>query len=491
MSDAATSIAKNTTVMMGSQIITWASSFVLMIFLPRYLGAEDFGRLYFALSTGGLIGAAISLGIGEFLVKEVARDRSKAGSFLANAVALRTVAWVLLFIIVIGYVRLTSDSQITLLLVIFSACATLLGSLAELGYRVFQSFERLKYRSVAIIVQQVSAAALSLALLFLGYGPTAIAAVWILTGGMAFGVVLLVMPRVVHVNWKITTSAWPMLLRGSFPFFIAMGLSVFYYRVDVMMLSAMTNDKVVGWYGAPYRLFDTFSFFPSIVGTAVFPIMARLWQESKDSYARTAQQTLNVTIVVAIPFAVILASCAKPIISLLFGLENFSNSVILLQLLAATLPVLYIDYIFGTLLSSSDRQRYSPVVAAIALVVNVSVNYFLIPFFQRNYGNGAIGAAITTLITEVAVSGMFFSLLPAKCFNTTNMSLAAKSIAAGGLMGLVVWLMEPWIQYWYLIAPLGVVVYMSMLFLTKAFSKREFEFLLRLTPLRTKQPGPI
>ena len=476
---------------MGSQIITWASSFVLMIFLPRYLGAEDFGRLYFALSTGGLIGAAISLGIGEYLVKEVARDRSKAGSFFANAVALRVVAWVISFVIAIGYVRLTTDSKVILLLVIFASCATILGSLAELGYRVFQSFERLKYRSVAIIVQQVSAAALSVSLLFLGYGPTAIAAVWILTGGMAFGVVLFVMPRVVHVDWKITTGAWPKLLRGSFPFFIAMGLSVFYYRVDVMMLSAMTNDKVVGWYGAPYRLFDTFSFFPSIVGTAVFPIMARLWQESKESYGRTAQQTLNVTIVVAVPFAVILASCARPIISLLFGLEHFSNSIILLQLLAATLPVLYIDYIFGTLLSSSDRQRYSPVVAAIALVVNVSVNYFLIPFFQQNYGNGAIGAAITTLVTELAVSGMFFSLLPPKCFNITNVQLAAKSIAAGGLMGLVVWLSEPWMRYWYLIAPFGVAVYVGMLFLTKAFSRKEFEFLLSLSPLRRKQQDPV
>lgn len=490
MKEVAASIARNTTVMMGSQIITWASSFVLMIFLPRYLGAEDFGRLYFSMSIGGLMGAVISLGIGEYLVKEVARDRTKAGSFFTNAVALRVVAWVISFVAVIWYVRLTIDSEVTFILVLFAGCATILGSLADLGYRVFQSFERLQYRSAAIVVQQVSAAALCVGLLFLGYGAIAIAAVGVFTTAMAFGVVLMVLPRVVRVDWRIATRAWPGLLRGSFPFFIAMGLSVFYYRVDVMMLSAMTNDKVVGWYGAPYRLFDTLSFFPSIVGTAVFPIMARLWQESRESYTRTAQQTLNVTIVVAVPFAVILAFCARPIISLLFGLEHFSNSIILLQLLAATLPLLYVDYFFGALLSSSDRQRYSPVVAAIALVVNVSLNYFLIPFFQQNYGNGAIGAAITTLLTELAVSGMFFSLLPARCFTHTNIALATKSIAAGGLMGLVIWSMEPWMRYWFLIAPLGIVVYMGMLFFTKAFSRKEFDFLLSLSPLRRKLQEP-
>ena len=484
MKEAATSIAKNTTAMMGSQLITWASSFVLMIFLPRYLGAEEFGRLYFAVSITGLMGSVTSLGIGEYLVKEVARDRSKVSSFFANAAALRVVAWVISFLIVIVYVRMTIDSSETLLLVILVGCGVILGSLADLGYRVFQSFECMQYRSAAVIVQQVSAAAICVSLLLLGFGATAIAATGILTSAMAFGVVLLVLPRVVPIDWAITTRAWPGLLRGSFPFFISAGLSFLYYRIDVMMLSAMTSDKVVGWYGAPYRLFDTFSFFPSIIGTAVFPIMARLWQDSKEDLAWTAQKALNITIIVAIPFAVILLLCAKQIVSLMFGLAQFSNSVILLQILAASLPVLYIDFVFGTLLVTIDRQRYAPVIAAVALVFNVVLNYFFIPYFQQTYGNGAIGAAITTLLTELAVSGMFFSLLPAGFFNYTNLHIALKSALAGCIMGLAVWLLEPWLQYWYLISLLGVGIYVGVLFLTKAFSKREIQFLLSLSPLR-------
>ncbi len=491
MNDAASSIAKNTTAMMGSQLITWASSFVLMIFLPRYLGAEDFGRLYFAASITGLMGSVMSLGIGDYLVKEVARDRSKASSFLSNALVLRGVAWFVSFLIAIEYVRLTTDSKETLLLVVLVGCGQMLGSLSDLGYKVFQSFERMQYRSVAVVVQQVSSVAICVALLLLGFGATAIAASGILTSAMAFGVVLIFLPRVTRMDWAITTSSWPELLRGSFPFFVTTGLSVLYYRVDVMMLSAMTNDKVVGWYGAPYRLFDTFSFFPSIVGTVVFPIMARMWQDSKDGFASIAQQTLNVTIIVAVPFAVILVSCSRQIISLLFGFEHFSNSVILLQLLAASLPLLYVDYVFATMLVSADKQRYSPIVAAVALVINVTLNYFLIAYFHRVSGNGAIGAAITTLLTELAVSGMFFSLLPAGCFNRTNLQLAVKSIASGGLMAFVIWLMGQWIQYWYLIAFVGVAVYVGILFLMKAFSSREFRFLLSLSPLRKSIAKPV
>ncbi|HCV42008.1 MAG TPA: hypothetical protein DGH68_00880 [Bacteroidetes bacterium] len=484
MKEAATSIARNTTAMMGSQIVTWAASFVLMTFLPRYLGAEEFGKLYFAGSIVGLMGAMYGLGIGEYFVKEVARDRSKVTNFFANAAALRVIAWMISFLVAIAYVHSAVDSSDTLVLVILVGCGAILGGLADLGYRVFQAFECMQYRSAAVIVQQVSSAAICVVLLLLGFKATAIAAAGILTSALAFGIVLLVLPRVVHLDWSINTSSWPGLLRGSFPFLVATGLSFVYYRIDVMMLSAMTNDTVVGWYGAPYRLFDTLGFFPSIVGTAVYPVMARLWQDSKEGLAWTAQKILNITIVIAIPLAVILASCARPIISLLFGLAHFSNSVILLQILAASLPVLYIDFVFGNLLASADRQRYAPLVAAVALAINIPLNYFLIPYFQQTYGNGAIGAAITTFLTEVVVSGLFFSLLPRGYFTNANLRLAMKSLVAGSSMALSIWLMEPWMQYWYVVAPLGAGVYVGVVSLLKAFSRKEIGFLLNLIPLR-------
>ena len=44
----ATSVAKNTVIQFGQQIATWISSFLLMLFLPRILGPERFGRIYLA-----------------------------------------------------------------------------------------------------------------------------------------------------------------------------------------------------------------------------------------------------------------------------------------------------------------------------------------------------------------------------------------------------------------------------------------------------------
>jgi len=85
----ARSVAKNMSVMLGAQIVTWVSGFVLLYFLPRYLGSEDFGRLYLALSIKMMMGLLIDFG-GNFLIpKEVARSEKVGTSILNSYIILR------------------------------------------------------------------------------------------------------------------------------------------------------------------------------------------------------------------------------------------------------------------------------------------------------------------------------------------------------------------------------------------------------------------
>ena len=73
--DIAKSVTKNMAVMTGTQVITYISSFILMIFLPRYLGPEDYGRLYLGISITGIFTIFIEFGCRYSIAKAVSRDR--------------------------------------------------------------------------------------------------------------------------------------------------------------------------------------------------------------------------------------------------------------------------------------------------------------------------------------------------------------------------------------------------------------------------------
>ena len=54
------------------------------MYTARYLGAEGFGILSFALAFTGIFGVFTNLGLSTLTVREVARDKSLASKYLGN-----------------------------------------------------------------------------------------------------------------------------------------------------------------------------------------------------------------------------------------------------------------------------------------------------------------------------------------------------------------------------------------------------------------------
>jgi len=72
-------IAKNTGVLLASQVVSYAIGFFFVMYTARYLGAEGFGVLSFALAFTGIFGVFADLGLRQLTVREVARGESLEG----------------------------------------------------------------------------------------------------------------------------------------------------------------------------------------------------------------------------------------------------------------------------------------------------------------------------------------------------------------------------------------------------------------------------
>ena len=75
-------IAKNTGVLLISQIASYIIGFFIIMYTARYLGAEGFGILSFALAFTGIFVVFADVGLRQLTVREVARDKSLAGKYL-------------------------------------------------------------------------------------------------------------------------------------------------------------------------------------------------------------------------------------------------------------------------------------------------------------------------------------------------------------------------------------------------------------------------
>ncbi len=470
-------VAKNFTVLFGAKIITWISGFVLLLFLPRYLGSEDYGRLYLALSIKMILGIIIDFGGGYLIPKEVARSQEIGNNILNNYLLLRVLLW----ICCIGIIMLVShllgySSQVRLLILVLSV--SLLWEGIYKGYKsYFQGIERMEYPSLGVIARRVFTTVFAVAALLLGAHSLVIAI--IMAAGSFLYLLIIIWFSRSHTtfSFKLDSKVFS-LLQASIPYFLFSLFGVIYYRVDAVMLSAFTNDTVTGWYGGAYRFFDIVMVLPLIYQTVIYPVFSKLWKDKTGVLEQTIGKSLKLIIAIGILVSLLVFLFAKNIIGFFMGLQEYSSSVIILKIFALSVPVVYIDFIIGNaIVGAANRQRAWAAVSFCAIFLNVGANYLLIPYTRSMYLNGGIGAAVATFTTEIFIFGMVLYLAPGKYFKTFRAAYITKPVAAGTIVTVFLWVLRSTHLYWMLSAGVGIILYLAMLYFSNFFDEDELTLL--------------
>ena len=459
-------------VLFGSQVVTWASTFLLMIFLPRYLGSEEYGRLYLAMSLAMMTQVFIEFGGAFYIAKEIAQSPEEAPSLIANSVGLRvflsmfSIVVLFLFALVGGY-----PPRVRLLIAILSIAKLWEGTLA-VYISSFQGFERMEYRSASSITERLVLTGIAVPALLLGADGVVVAAIMAVSTLASFLVASRFLRRLVKrippIQWR---AAWG-LAKAGLPYLLMAIFAVIYFRINAVMLSLMATESVVGWFGAAFRFFDILMFFPSILSMAVFPVLARN-AKLQMNVARTTEKSLQVIVLAGVPMAIATYAFAHEIISTLFGLSEYAPSVAVLRVLAPGLFLVYVDFVLVTALVALDRQRQWSFVALMAIPLSVVLNYVFIPIFQTQQGNGGIGSALATNLTELFITAAALLVMPKGVLGGRSVVSALKASGAGLCMLVVVWLLAKTTMPWVVNGVSGLAVYCVVIWLLGGVEEAE------------------
>ena len=170
----------------------------------------------------------------------------------------------------------------------------------------------------------------------------------------------------------------------------------FYFRIDTIMLGLLSSKTEVGLYSVAFNLMEGTFFIPSIVMAAIFPGLSKAKQFL--NYFRKGLLLLSVTGIAGGGAVFLFAE----IIVQTFFAEEFQGSGEILKILAFAIPIVFWGYLMTQSLVALDHNRIYLAITTFAVLLNVLLNYWLIPEY------GAEGAAIATVITE--------ALIPLSCF---------------------------------------------------------------------------
>jgi O-antigen/teichoic acid export membrane protein len=254
------------------------------------------------------------------------------------------------------------------------------------------------------------------------------------------------------------------LLREAFPFVLTMALGLVYFKVDVLMLSVMKGSEAVGQYSAAFRLMEGLLYLSAAYAAALFPTLSRLKSTSGERLRPAVHRATDAVAAVALPAAVALAMLAGPIIHFLYGAE-YAASVPALRWIGAALFFVFVSHFLGSVLGAVDRQGLTARATLVGVVINVSLNLWLIPRMAH------VGAAVATLATQAAVTGVLAVLVHRAIGPRPGGARALKIVLATGAMAAVLHLSRGAglaVQ-----VPAGAAVYLAALAALRVLSPEE------------------
>lgn len=457
--------------MLISQAIVIFFGFFYYIYTARYLGAEGFGILSFAIALIGIFHLLADIGLKTLTTREVSRDKSLAGKYIGNISVLKVILVAVTFVLVVTTVKFLGYPEQTIKVVCIITASFLLKSFTEMFNSVFQAFEKMEYISIGKLIDSILMLAGALVAIELNLEIIPFVTIYLFTNTIVLIYSSLTcLQNFVVPQIEIDLSFWKQMIRESLPFWLTSVFIIIYFRIDIVMLSVMKGDIVVGWYAAPYRLIDALGLLPGVLMTAIYPVFSKFHVNSKESLNLAFNKSFKVLIIIAIPIGIGTTLLAKEIILLIYGNE-YLPSVIALKILVWASVLSFINFTPATLLNSTNRQKNLMTFTCIGTAFNIVFNFLLIPTLSYR------GAGIATVITEIILGLlMIYEINKFQKKSLSNLHITiAKSLLSALVMGAFVLTFKSYNLL--LLIPSAAIVYFIMLLSTKTFEKDELNII--------------
>ncbi|HET6345804.1 MAG TPA: oligosaccharide flippase family protein, partial [Myxococcota bacterium] len=335
--------------------------------------------------------------------------------------------------------QLTTGDPLTRQLIYVLCLGMLLGPLGTVILGAIQGFQLIKAAAGFTALGTCINTALVLAVVHAGKGLLALAVVELVVTTLGLVVGWSLLRGKTRLSLRFDRTRWRGVFLGSLPFLLWMVTTAIYSKVDVVLLGVLSGEAVVGWYSAAYRIMGIPVSVPTIVITVLFPALAAA-AGTPAVYNGMARQALRLIVFCCLPMGLGIMLLADRLIDLLHYPESFSNSVILVALLAPHIVLVGADMVIGTVLNTRGRQWQWAMTGVAAAVLNPLANLIAIPVTQNLYDNGAIGAALVTVLTEALMLAVGLRLVPRHVFDGATLDGVLRCLLAGAVMMAAVWL---------------------------------------------------
>ena len=358
------------------------------------------GQIVLALTFGYLVKTVADVGLNDFLLSTFARREGHPRALLGE------VSWLKLAVLVValGVTWLVTgwqDYTPELRLVVLAIAAGLgLDAVADSFFNLCQARGRQDVEMRIRVPSALAGIGYGIVCVLAGAPPLAIALFKPIEALLAIGFSLLALRR----NPLAGVGFAGMLhlareMRHGLIFTGMAACAMFYNKINVIFLKNYGGNADVGGYGVAWETVEGLSVLVSsaLLGKVIFPLLAKLWQESRAAFRRLAGQTARSLWAASLPIIFIICVESDRILTFIYG-PDYASAVTAQQLLTPCLATAFLHNLAAYAMIGMRRHKLLFGFYLSGLVVNIICCCTLIP------ASPLVGAALSLTITKVWVA---------------------------------------------------------------------------------------
>jgi O-antigen/teichoic acid export membrane protein len=402
---------KNSIWIISERVMTLIIGVFVTALVARYFGPENYGQFNYAFAFVALFTAISTLGLESLTVKSLIEKKYEEGTILHTSLILRVIGGILLTVMASFIIRLIEPNDQSLhFIVLVISFIMLTKSLDVIEYWI-QSKQKAYVAAIIRMSLYLISSGLKIVLI-LNNGSLELYAMLYLLDAILIGIALVIAYRKIKEDqtvWKFKFGYAKDVLSKSY-FLILSGLMItLYMRVDQVMIGSMFNNRSeLGFYSVAVKIAEMWYFIPLAIITSFQPIIMESKHRSIEDYHKSIKLLFTIVFWISIGFSIFISIFSNTIISILYG-QAYQKSAEILTISVWAGSFAILGSARSIWLVMENLNKYSLYFAFLGAITNIVLNLFLIPIY------GGVGAAIATLISQVAVA-----IIIPLCFNDTR-----------------------------------------------------------------------
>lgn len=417
---------------LGAKAALFVLNVVAALAIVRFLRPAAYGDYVFALSFAAVFGLLGELGVNKVAVREMSRHPADIPSLIGTALLGQ------LLLAVLGCLA----AQVALAFVGERAEIRAAVAIASLLYfteafslsfaAVFQVRLSLQYEALARIATQALDTALVLWLISLGAGLLWLIAAPVITGAIGVAIAAGLVYWRFRTPFVVDPRRLGLLLREAVPLGITSLVVVLYLRLDSVLLGILRGPEDVGQYGAASRPIEYVILALAVLVNVLFPLLARWHGVDIRRFAALYAYGTAGLLAVSLPIVVAVGVFADHIVAVLYP-ADFAPAAAILRLLAPSLALTLLGAWAGFALLSARQQQVVLLCNLAALVLNIVMNFILIPVV------GPMGAALAAVLTSLIVAASTTAFAIRRLAVSVDPGRSIRVLAANASIGVIGW----------------------------------------------------